>query len=313
MMRILVTGVGGDIGNGIGRILRETRFSSRLIGCDIHSEHLGHQIFDACVQVPRVNAPDYLPAMRRLHEQERFDAVLVTSEPELRFFSDLAAQQFQHGLPLVMANQQALVIGFDKLKTAQWLRQIDCPAPWTIPVGEVGTVDLPAILKPRHGAGSHSVQVIRDEALVPACQVLYPGHIWQEYLAADEQEFTCGVYGCANGEIRTIIFRRRLAAGVTTYAEVVRAPEIDALCTKVAKSMDLRGSINVQLRLGPKGPTIFEINPRFSSTVMFRHRLGFEDLLWSLKEQRAGASLAPWQPCAPGARVFRAFHEVIEP
>ena len=33
-----------------------------------------------------------------------------------------------------------------------------------------------------------------------------------------------------------------------------------------------------------KGPMIFEINPRFSSTVYMRHKLGFTDVIWSLKE-----------------------------
>ena len=30
---------------------------------------------------------------------------------------------------------------------------------------------------------------------------------------------------------------------------------------------------------------IFEINPRFSSTVLMRNYLGFTDLLWSLQEK----------------------------
>ena len=33
-----------------------------------------------------------------------------------------------------------------------------------------------------------------------------------------------------------------------------------------------------------KGPRVFEINPRFSSTVLMRHRLGFTDLLWAIEE-----------------------------
>jgi carbamoyl-phosphate synthase large subunit len=30
---------------------------------------------------------------------------------------------------------------------------------------------------------------------------------------------------------------------------------------------------------------IFEINPRFSSTVLMRNYLGFTDLLWSIEEK----------------------------
>jgi len=42
--------------------------------------------------------------------------------------------------------------------------------------------------------------------------------------------------------------------------------------------------MNVQLRLTEQGPRVFEINPRFSSTVLMRHRIGFSDVLWSIQE-----------------------------
>jgi carbamoyl-phosphate synthase large subunit len=42
--------------------------------------------------------------------------------------------------------------------------------------------------------------------------------------------------------------------------------------------------MNIQLRLTDQGPRVFEINPRFSSTVLMRHRIGFSDLLWALSE-----------------------------
>jgi len=48
----------------------------------------------------------------------------------------------------------------------------------------------------------------------------------------------------------------------------------------------LQGSMNIQLILTDSGPRIFEINPRFSSTVLMRHKLGFCDFLWSLDEAK---------------------------
>ena len=42
--------------------------------------------------------------------------------------------------------------------------------------------------------------------------------------------------------------------------------------------------MNVQLRLTDRGPRVFEINPRFSSTVLMRHRMGFTDVLWAIEE-----------------------------
>ena len=49
-------------------------------------------------------------------------------------------------------------------------------------------------------------------------------------------------------------------------------------------NLNLNGSINIQLRLTKNGPRVFEINPRFSSTALMRHRIGFSDVLWAIDE-----------------------------
>lgn len=56
------------------------------------------------------------------------------------------------------------------------------------------------------------------------------------------------------------------------------------MCMRIAEGLNLHGSMNVQLRLTDKGPRVFEINPRFSSTVLMRHRLGFSDVIWAIEE-----------------------------
>jgi carbamoyl-phosphate synthase large subunit len=56
------------------------------------------------------------------------------------------------------------------------------------------------------------------------------------------------------------------------------------MCVSIAIGLDLRGSMNVQMRLTDQGPRVFEINPRFSSTVLMRHRIGFTDVIWALNE-----------------------------
>ena len=60
----------------------------------------------------------------------------------------------------------------------------------------------------------------------------------------------------------------------------------------------------------PEGPRIFEINPRFSSTVMMRHAIGFSDVAWML-HARAHGTLPPWTPPAPGTRVFHLHRELV--
>ena len=71
---------------------------------------------------------------------------------------------------------------------------------------------------------------------------------------------------------------------VNWMARVVKNKQVGNLLNVIAKGWNLEGSINVQLRITKKGPMIFEINPRFSSTLYMRHKLCFTDVIWSLKE-----------------------------
>lgn len=309
-MNVVVTGVGGDIGNGIGRILLESNFVKKIIGCDLHDEHSGRDIFDECVILPEANSANYLKVLEDVAFSFQADAVVVTSEPELRFITKLTHESLV-SLPLVMANRKAMSIGFDKLRTIEFISDLGKSVPWTTVISESDPVNYPCILKSRHGAGSQSVFILNDSSNLESYRKLFPEYICQEYVGNESAEYTCGVYGCADGEVRIIIFRRRLVSGVTSYAELVESKEIKSFCMDIAKALELRGSINIQLRYTECGPMVLEINPRFSSTVVFRHKLGFNDLVWSLQEQVLNQSTTYVPTRSIGTRVHRAFDEKI--
>ena len=78
---------------------------------------------------------------------------------------------------------------------------------------------------------------------------------------------------------------RKLKESYTSWAEVIKNSKIEKLCKKITEEIDFFGPANFQLILTKKGMMIFEINPRFSSTVLMRNYLGFTDLLWSFQEK----------------------------
>lgn len=310
-MRVLVTGIGGDIGNGIGRILRDCSFVENIIGCDIHDEHAGHLVFDDCLIVPRAASSDYFSAINAIRRRYEIDAIIVTSEQELRRLSALPTDSDAFDLPFVMANKTSMLVGFDKLRTAEFISALGIPSPRTWPVSVSDPDNYPIVLKSRVGAGNATVYVVQEGKHIHAFRSLFPDYIWQEYIPDDNNEYTCGIYGCVDGEIRVIIFRRRLVSGVTGYAELVENEEIKSVCLTIARALNLRGSINIQLRLSQRGPLVFEINPRFSSTVVFRHKLGFTDLLWSLEEQILGSRTTYALSHPIGTKAYRVSDEKI--
>jgi carbamoyl-phosphate synthase large subunit len=247
--------------------------------------------------------------------QEDIDVFIPTSEAELRWLVE--SQNILDDLPshCLMASANAMRVGFDKFLTYQHLTTNGFPAPWASIVSEsdMGAPEIPCILKSRTGAGNSSVFYIDDHEKSRYFQKLFPHYIWQQFLPLSKGEFTCGVYRCLNGSTRVIAMRRRLSSGVTSFAEVINNPLIDSLCINIAESLDLFGSINVQLRLVENlGPMVFEINPRFSSTVGMRHSIGFTDLIWSIEEQFLGKGASSC-PCSwPRARLGRRYKELYD-
>jgi carbamoyl-phosphate synthase large subunit len=307
MKAILVTGSGGDIGYSIGKLLLKERLASHVIGSDVRAIHAGISLFHHCITLPSAHEPRYVEVLATATDQLGIDIVIPTSEPELR-------RLLSEGLPtkignasVLTANSRAVAVGLDKYKTNAVLGAAGIPVPWTVPVSEGDPPDLPCILKPRRGSGSISVVLVESLNDARFFAKGREDHVWQQFLPGEE--FTCGLFRSSTGEVRTLSLRRKLRGDVTGEAEVVADLSIEVLLRRVASALDLVGSINVQLRLTEDGPFVFEINPRFSSTVLFRHLLGFKDVLWCLED--LSGVVSQYIPPQRGTRIFRVFDEVV--
>lgn len=287
-MRFLVSGVGGDIGQSIARVLADHFPDAEVLGSDIHDEFLPCNSVKSLIILPSVSSSLYEKSLKAFLEDNHVDVFIPTSEPELRWLLESRSHLSDFPCACIVPSIEAMAIGFDKFLTFQHLKANSLPAPWASLASEsgLGAPEIPCILKSRTGAGNSSVYYIDDHEKSLQFQQLFPDYMWQQFLPLSEGEYTCGVYRCRSGETRVIVMKRRLASGVTAYAKVIEIPAISALCVKIAESVNLFGSINIQLRLVQGlGPMVFEINPRFSSTVGMRHLVGFKDLVWSIEEQ----------------------------
>jgi len=282
MKTVLITGIGGDIAQSIATILAESRPEFRLIGVDMNDRHAGQLFVDELFQVPRASSVDYLDSIKGLIKEHSVDIIIPTSEQELSVFHALI-DEFGRD-KCITAGVEVIDIGVDKLKTIDFIASLDIPVPWTIKAGSIIPKSFPCIFKSQKGSGSKNVFIVenKEEALFFANK--FPDSIFQELLKPDNQEITCAVYRERDGKIAVLQLLRELTGGLTGWAQVINNDKVLEMCEAVATGMNLYGSINIQLRLTDKGPRIFEINPRFSSTVLMRHRIGFCDLLWAVDE-----------------------------
>lgn len=283
-INILVTGCGGDIGQSVGKILVELTSQDKLWGCDISEKNAAQFIYKNFFLIIPCSHNDYLSNLEKEIIDKKIDLLIPISEPELRFFSDRKITQVGKA-KLLCASFSALQIGFDKLKTAEFLKESNLPYPKTYDVSKVQSPqEFPVILKSKTGSGSKSIYLVEDQESYEFYKKRNSDFIVQEFLSKENGEFTCGLYRGKSGVTRAIIFKRELLGGFSGYGEVIENDDISNLLKHIAENIGLIGSINVQLRLTAKGPVVFEINPRFSSTVRFRDLLGFKDILWSIED-----------------------------
>lgn len=308
---ILVTGCGGDIGQSIGKILNSSKLVENLYGCDISNKNAGSLIFNNFFLSFPCSDKKYLKEIKNFVNEKKIDFVIPASEPELRYLLKLNKIIKIGNAKLIIANKMALTIGFDKLKTANFLQENNFPYPETFTVNENINKTYPLIMKSRTGSGSSSVYIINDDKDYSFFSSKNPDFIVQEYLNGDNGEFTCGLFRDKLGETRSISFKRELTGGYSGYGEVINNKIIDHLLLKLANKIDLIGSINVQLRITKKKPIIFEINPRFSSTVLFRHLFGFKDLEWTIQDI-IGIPLSKYNPPINGKKFYKGFKEYID-
>jgi len=312
-LNILVTGCGGDIGQSIGKILLKSKFTKNLFGIDISDKNAAQFIYPNFSIGLRYTHPNYLKELESFVLKNEIDIIIPIAEPELRFFSENNILDEIGNVKMITASKLALEVGFDKYKTAQFLEKNKLPFPKTYLAKEVKKIDVfPVILKSKTGSGSKDIYKVNtiDEFYFYTRENI-ENYVVQEFITDKNGEFTCGLYRSNSGEIRSLIFKRELHGGYSGYGEVVENEDIKSLLEKLAVAINLSGSINVQLRIAENLPKVFEINPRFSSTVFYRHLFGFDDLIWSI-EDKLGLELSDTRQNAIGKKFYKGFEEYVK-
>lgn len=312
-VNILVTGCGGDIGQSIGKILLKANYTKNLFGIDISDKTAAQFIYPNFSVGLRYSHPDYLRSLEQFIEENEIDIIIPIAEPELRFFSNNNILDKIGTAKMITASALALETGFDKYLTAEFLKKENLPYPITFLAKNLKKIDsFPVILKSKTGSGSKDIHKIEtmDEFLFFTRNHI-ENYVVQEFISDQNGEFTCGLFRSKKGEIRSQIFKRELTGGYSGYGEIIENNHITELLEELAVKLNLVGSINVQLRITDNQPKVFEINPRFSSTVLYRHLFGFEDLIWSI-EDTLGYDLSDNRINCFGRKFYKGYSEYIK-
>jgi len=318
-VRVLVTAVEGDFGQGFVKALKLSRTPLQIHGCDSQSGGIGACFVDSFESVPRASSGSaYVERIERICARHAIDAVVPGSPPEIDALCRLASPPaLPSGVPVVCLSSAYRDVFDDKLLCFRALEGHVPLAPYADGADPsaverlVAEHGFPLIVKRRRGQGGLSLHLVdRLEALAPAIAAT-PDPVVQGFIDEEEGEYSIGLFA-AEGVEAAIAFRRRLGrTGSSWFAETVDDPEVVEYARAIARASGLRGSANVQLRKSSRGVRLLEVNPRFSSLAPARACAGFNDVEWSVELALGRTPSIPREGFRP-LRIQRFVHEMVD-
>lgn len=307
-MNFLVSGVGGDIGLGVCRILKKHFSGCVIYGIDVHSDHPARFVTDVCNVAPLASDTVYVSWIEGYIEKNKIDIFIPTSEAEIAVINRRSLRDIV-SCKILINNSDVTDICLDKARCMEYLCRGSIPCPANGVVGLSVPDKFPVVVKPRSGQGSKNMAVVER---LGDLAVYNSDYVWQEFLERYEEEYTCAVFvSRIHSCQRILIMKRVLKGGFTDRGEVVRDFRIEKYVRKISEFLDFDGCINVQLRMTSNGPLLFEINPRLSSTLVFRDIMGFSDLIWWISLIQ-GKEIGEYTAPRDGVLFYRGVNEYVD-
>ncbi|MDM9385225.1 ATP-grasp domain-containing protein [Chlorogloeopsis sp. ULAP01] len=314
-MKVLVTGAGALLGQGIIKCLRMSDIPYHIIAVDPDPRSVGLYWADQAYLVPLASNPSYLDVVCCILEREKPDVVLIGTDTELMIYAQNKLElESRYKTRVIVSPPHVIQIADDKWLTYKFLLENGFPYPKSVlPNGIYDLLrecDFPLIVKPRIGARSIGVHLVKNEEELNQALCCVENPIIQECVATANQEYTSGVVVDMEGVVKAVVtMRRELRDGNTYRAYVEPDAPFNSLLAKIAEQLDGVGPLNFQFRVDQGIPKIFEINARFSGTSPLRAHAGFNSVDYLIKHYVLGKPIPV--PQVRAIAMFKYWNEII--
>ena len=286
-IRVLVTGVGAIIGQGLIKSLRMLD-DVYIVGLDLNPKAFGRHCCDSfyCKPDAAEDSPIYQNFLLELFERESINLVLPGIEQDIHFFDRNRCFFSDVKTKLVLNNSKLINLSKDKwlmhqALTSAGLRSIPSHIEdsWELSLNALG--EPPFLFKPRRGSGGRGQAIIETKK-----DLEYFWHkqknnfMLQRIIGSADEEYTVGLFGYGNGRASSpAILRRTLGPGGATWSAqtIAKDKEIELVCDELTRLFKPIGPTNYQFRKEAGQVWLLEINPRFSASVSLRSALGFNE------------------------------------
>ena len=304
MNRILVSGAGSLLGQGIIKTINSCKKKYEIYATDYLQESIGLYWAQKSYILPDIlklkkNESKWLSKIIAIIKKHKINYVIPGLDFELPLFSKYKKIiEEKSKCIIIVSNNKIINIFRDKWLTFKYLKNNNFLCPNTALAGDLKFFlkknKFPLIVKPRIGSTSKNVFLVKNKFELKEALKKCKNPLIQEYLYKNSNEYTCGVIfdNKKNICLSSIVLNRKLKNGNTVIASLTidrRYKVIDKFITSVTSKIRPLGPLNFQLCLTKKGPCIFEINPRFSGTTPLRNIFGVNEielLINSLKNKK---------------------------
>jgi carbamoyl-phosphate synthase large subunit len=313
-VKILVTGAGALLGQGIIKSLRLAATNYHVIAADPDPRGVGLFWADTAYVIPLASDCNYLKAIHRILDRERPDAVLIGTDVELTLFANHKVElETMFNTRIIVSPPEVIAIADDKWLTYSFLKAHGLPHPRTaLPEGVddlLSECDFPLVVKPRKGARSVGVRVAKNKTELQYALLVADDAVVQECVATPRDEFTSGVIIIENDVRSVVTMRRDLRDGNTYRAYIEPDSPFNGFLSNAAQTLGGYGPLNFQFRVAKGVPKIFEINARFSGTTPLRAYAGFNEVDLLLRHVVLDEPIPP--PLLTKIVVLRYWEEVV--
>lgn len=302
---VLITGIGGNVGQGILRNIDALNYHIRKIGTNTEAVTAGNHLCDTVYKVPYGYDKGYIAKIKRICQKEKVNLIIPSTGYEAYYLS-VAREQLP---PVATSHQRVNAIFLDKyLTSTEFTKYKIAFAKTTLPSKYNGQFEE-IIVKPREGRGSRDLhfnpprpQDFSDNFIV---QKLYRG-----------AEITSAFYVTRQKKVLgPITFVRELSHGTTIKCSVTFSYDrlLKEIITRMVEHFAIFGSCNLQAIATSRQKVVpFEVNCRISGTNSIRSQFGFNDVDFTLREYLFCQKLISQPQIKKGAAV-RILMDVIYP
>src|SRR5690606_25710586 len=223
--------------------------TGNLVATDIDPLAPTLQVVDHAYLVPRVEHPDYVPALVTICRQEAIDLVFPLIDPDIPLLAQHSQQLEATGATVVVINAEAAAITTDKARTTEFFRELGLHVArsWLPDELDPQQASYPLFIKPRSGSASKHTYRVDNARQLRFFTEYVPNPIIEEYLPGPEitSDVICGL----DGQLLGIVSRQRIEvrSGEVAKGVTVRNAAILEGCARIARALPGLGPITVPI------------------------------------------------------------------